>query len=175
MSDVNQALETLKELFPNYSDDLILGVMETMGSLEGSIEALFSLGSTSASPPSTLSSDFLDVGGPEDVTDEVNMQRQIEQIIRESRLEEAKGNQPKSLSWKEKLKNVFKKKAKPAAPPAAKLPPPQSQASAPPEEDEDDEEIITFKTAEDPRNVQGARYRQLPGKEDIELTAARKT
>ena len=117
------------------------------------------------------------------MTDEVKMQKQLEQIIRESR-EEAKGK--KSLSWKEKLKNVFKKKSKEvpkhAAAPVPPAPMPSAQASFSPqpaaprrvEEEEDEEEIISFKTAEDPRNVQGARYRQLPGAEDIEL-AARKS
>lgn len=186
MSDPHQALSSLKELFPNYTEDLLLSVLETMGTVEASVEALFTLDSAEApaAPTSTsLSPDFLDVGGPADMTDEVHMQKQLEQIIRESR-EEVKGK--KSLSWKDKLKNVFKKKAKevpkPAAAPVLPAPKPSVPASFSPQpaaprrvEEEDEEEIISFKTAEDPRNVQGARYRQLPGGEDIELTAARKT
>lgn len=181
MSDQRQALSSLKELFPNYTEDLLLSVLETMGSVEASVEALFSLESPTvpAAAPTTLSADFLDVGGPADMTDEVTMQKQLEQIIRESR-EEVKGKKPESLSWKQKLKNVFKKKAKEAPKPAVSAPavsPPMSFASPAPAsiEEEDDEEIISFKTAEDPRNVQGARYRPLPGGDDIELTAARKT
>ena len=181
MSDLRQSLSSLKELFPNYTEDLLLSVLETMGSVEASVEALFNLDSDPApAAPTSLSADFLDVGGPADVTDEVTMQKQLEQIIRESR-EEVKGQKPESLSWKQKLKNVFKKKAKmakPAAPPApsvaarVSLPPPVVLSKE--EEEDEEEEIISFKTAEDPRNIQGARYRQLPGKEDIELTAARK-